>query len=62
MFNTQKPKKSKADLCPVNKIMFKINEDHKDKSRLKLDEKDIFEGIVEKPEKKKKKKKSKKKY
>ena len=42
--------------------MFKINEDHKDKSRLKLDEKDIFEGIVEKPEKKKKKKKSKKKY
>jgi hypothetical protein len=62
MFNTQKPKKSKADLCPVNKIMFKINEDHKDKTRLKLDEKDIFEGVVEKPKKKKKSKKKKTKY
>tara|TARA_R110000823_G_scaffold277592_2_gene396148 strand:+ start:126 stop:308 length:183 start_codon:yes stop_codon:yes gene_type:complete len=60
MFNTEKPKKTKEQLCPVNKIMFKINEDHKDKSRLKLDEKDIFEGMVQKPEKPKKKKKKKK--
>ena len=34
----------KSDTCPVNKAMTKINEDHMDKTRLKLDEKDIFES------------------
>lgn len=33
----------KLKTCPVNKAMTKINEDHKDKTRLKLDEKDIFQ-------------------
>lgn len=58
-------KVSKLENCPVNKMMTKINEDHMDKSRLKLDEKDIFEsktktGCCDMLKSKKKSKKSKK--
>ena len=34
----------KTRSCPVNKIMKKLNDDYKDSSRLKLKEKDIFDG------------------
>ncbi len=56
---TYQPPKTKT--CPVNKIMKKLNEDEKDKTRLKLDEKDIFEGKEKKEPSKKSKKKRKKK-
>ena len=61
MFNTQKKPKTKEELCPINKIMKKINKDHMDKTRLKLDEKDIFEGDLPTDTKKKAKSKKKKK-
>jgi len=43
MFKTDAEIPPKWKTCPVNKLMKKINEDHKDKSRLKLDEKYIFQ-------------------
>jgi hypothetical protein len=40
---SEKPKKlTKDDTCPITKILRKIHLDKIDKSRVKLDEKDIF--------------------
>ena len=49
------------ETCPINKIMKKLNDDEKDSSRLKLNEKDIFETNTIKPIIKKGKKRIKKK-
>ena len=61
MFQDQTFNLPKTSTCPVNKLMKKINLDHKDSSRLKLKEKDIFEGATAlksvQGEKKRKKKK-----
>ena len=46
MFADQTYKPPKTTTCPVNKLMKKINQDHQDSTRLKLKEKDIFEGAA----------------
>ena len=61
MFSPKLYNPPKTTTCPVNKMMQKINLDHQDSTRLKLKEKDIFEGASGlksvKGEKKNKKKK-----
>ena len=61
MFSPKLYNPPKTATCPVNKMMQKINLDHQDSTRLKLKEKDIFEGAGAlksvKGEKKNKKKK-----
>jgi len=59
MFSDKSKVTEKKNICPVNKIMEKLNDDHKDSSRLKLNETDIFEGMKQ-PSKKTIKKKKKK--
>lgn len=59
MFVDKSKSKLKKEICPVNKMMEKLNDDHKDSSRLKLNEIDIFDGITKTPSKTKKKKKKK---
>lgn len=58
---TYNPPKSKT--CPINKLMKVLNDNYKDSTRLKLKEKDIFEGAESlksvKGEKNKKNKKKK---
>jgi hypothetical protein len=46
MFADQTFNLPKTATCPVNKMMKKINDDYKDSTRLKLKEKDIFEGAT----------------
>ena len=46
MFADQTFNPPKTSTCPVNKMMKKINDDYKDSTRLKLKEKDIFEGAT----------------
>tara|TARA_Y100000593_G_C4100758_1_gene233120 strand:+ start:75 stop:263 length:189 start_codon:yes stop_codon:yes gene_type:complete len=61
MFADKTYQPPKTQTCPINKIMKKLNEDEKDKTRLKLDEKDIFVGKDSKKEPTKKSKKKRKK-
>ena len=53
MFKSPKPAKPKTETCPVNKMMKKLNDDHKDSTRLKIDEASIFDKAMPKPKLKK---------
>jgi hypothetical protein len=58
MIREEKESTPKADTCPIKRIMKSIHLDKIDSTRVKLEEKEIFQGMPDK--KKKKKKKSKK--
>ena len=53
MFKNPKSAKPKTETCPVNKMMKKLNDDHKDSMRLKIDEASIFDKAMPKPKLKK---------
>ncbi len=61
MFKNSESAKPKTETCPVNKMMQKLNEDHKDSTRLKIDEASIFDKAKPKPKLKKSNKAKKKK-
>jgi len=60
MFKNYESAKPKTETCPVNKMMKKLNDDHKDSTRLKIDEASIFDKKINKTKKKSNKAKKKK--
>ena len=53
MFKNSESAKPKTETCPVNKMMKKLNDDHKDSTRLKIEEASIFDKAMPKPKLKK---------
>ena len=60
MFKNSESAKPKTETCPVNKMMKKLNDDHKDSTRLKIDEASIFDKAMKPKLKKSNKAKRKK--